>query len=208
MPDHSRYSPLLDPGWRHIEKISLEEFDAADWELLNRQRGEYYAREQARQVLGMLAQSACDPSFGYLVNNYGHCLQSATMAQRDGLPEEDVVVCLLHDIGFVACPDMHAEFAAALLGAYISERNYWMLLHHAVFQQFHIRKYPGLDPNERERWRGHPHFEWTATFVDRYDQAANDPGYDRAPLDAFEPMVQRLFARTPRPRRAIDGKGT
>ena len=54
--------------------------------------------------------------------------------------------------------------------------------------------------NERERWRGHPHFEWAATFVERYDQAAIDPPAACAPLSEFEPRVMRLFARTPRVR--------
>jgi predicted HD phosphohydrolase len=192
-------SPLLQPGWAYVEKVSLEEFSPADWNLLNRQRHEYYAAEQASQVLRMLAGSEHDASFGYMVNNYRHSLQSATMALRDGRDEEDVVVALLHDIGFIACPSMHGEFAAALMGAYVSERNHWMLRHHAVFQNVHAPHQPGVDPNGRERWRGHPHFAWTAEFVDKYDQACADPDYDCAPLASFEPMVRRIFARPPRP---------
>jgi predicted HD phosphohydrolase len=200
MTDRSHYSPLLRPDWGYVEKVSLEEFTPADWDLLDRQRALYYPEQQARQVLRLLEGSKDDPTFGYMVNNYRHCLQSATMALRDGLPEEDVVVCLLHDVGFIACPDMHGAFAAALLGAYVSDRNYWMLHRHAVFQNVHSPGLARVDPHGRERWRGHPHFEWAATFVDRYDQAAADPHYECAPLAAFEPMVQRLFARTPRPR--------
>ncbi|MES2508991.1 MAG: phosphohydrolase [Pseudomonadota bacterium] len=191
------YSPLLQPGWQHIEKISLQDFTAADWALLDSQRAVYYQQEQARQTLRMLAASEHDASFGYMVNNYRHSLQSATMALRDGLDEEDVVVCLLHDIGFVACPASHGEFAAELLGCYISDRNYWMLQRHGIFQNLHSPHLPGVDQNERERWRGHPHFEWAATFVEKYDQAACDPDYDIAPLATFEPMVQRVFARKP-----------
>jgi predicted HD phosphohydrolase len=195
--DRTRYSRLLDPTWQHVEKVAMQDFTGDDWAVINRQRGPYYREEQARQVLRMLACSEHDPCFGYMVNNYRHSLQSATMAWRDGLDEEDIVVCLLHDIGFVVCPDTHAEFAAALLGPYISERNHWMLLRHPVFQQVHAPNLPGNDPDARELWRGHPHFEWAATFVERYDQAASDPHYDCAPLSVFEPMVQRLFARPP-----------
>lgn len=203
-PDRVRYSRLLDPSWQFVEKVAMEDFTADDWAVINRQRGPYYRQEQARQVLRMLACSEHDACFGYMVNNYRHSLQSATMALRDGLDEEDVVVCLLHDIGFVVCPDTHAEFAAALLGPYISERNHWMLLRHPVFQQIHAPNLPGVDPDARELWRGHPHFEWAATFVERYDQAACDPHYDCAPLSVFEPMVQRLFARPPQ-RRPLAG---
>ena len=200
MPPKDAYSPLLKPDWQYVEKTSLEDFKVADWELLNRQRALYYPEQQAKQALRLLAQSKDDPSFGYMVNNYRHNLQSATMAMRDGLPEEDIVVALLHDVGFIVCPSMHGAFAAALMGAYISDRNYWMLHRHAVFQNVHSPELPGVNQHERERWRGHPHFEWAATFVDKYDQDAADPHYDCAPLDVFEPMVQRFFAKAPHPR--------
>lgn len=191
-------TPLLHPDWRYIEKVSLEDFDLDDWRLLDSQRAQYYAKEQARQVLRLLLAGRDDPGFGYMVNNYRHSLQSATMALRDGLDEEDVVVCLLHDIGFVTCPTTHGEFAAVLLAPYVSERNVWMLRHHAVFQSAHCGGWPAAARNERERWRGHPYFDWTARFVADYDQAANDPGYEIAPIETFEPMVARIFARPPR----------
>ena len=195
--DPSHFSPLLQPDWQFVEKAAMRDFTPQDWEVINRQRRPYYQQEQARQVLRMLAASEHDASFGYMVNNYRHSLQSATMALRDGLDEEDVVVCLLHDIGFVVCPDTHGDFAASLLAPYVSERNHWMLQRHPVFQQLHAPHLPGCDRHARERWRGHPHFEWAATFVEKYDQAAADPDYDCAPLSVFEPMVYRLFARPP-----------
>jgi predicted HD phosphohydrolase len=191
-------SPLMHADWRYVDKNSLEDFSRSDWNMLLDQRQTYYREQQARQVLRMLADAEHDPTFGYRVNNYRHCLQSATLALRDGLDEEDIVVCLLHDVGFITCPDSHGEFAAALLGSYVSERNHWMLKRHALFQDAHSPHHPLADPKACERWRGHPHFEWAATFVERYDQAAIDPHYDCAPLSHFEPMVMRLFARTPR----------
>jgi len=192
-------APLLREHWQHIHRTTLEEMTSADWTVLDAQRSEYYRAEQARQVLRTLAESASDPSFGYTVNNFQHCLQSATLALRDGLPEEDVVVCLLHDIGFITSPLQHGEMAAALLGPYISERNHWMLRRHAIFQDVHATDHPSIDRHARERWRGHPHFEWAARFVERYDQNAIDASYDTAPLEVFEPMVYRLFERPPRP---------
>lgn len=201
MTDHRPLasSPLKEPGWRYIDKPALDEFRAEDWAILNRQRGPYMAAEQARQALRALSESKDDTTFGYRINNYLHCLQSATMAMRDGRDEETVVVALFHDLGFITCPDTHGEFAAAFLGGYISEANRWMLRRHAIFQQVHVEGYPGLDRDARERWRGHPHFEWTAEFVAKYDQNAIQPDYDTAPIEVFEPMVRRLFARPPRP---------
>ena len=49
----------------------------------------------------------------------------------------------------------------------------------------------------REKYRGHPAFEKTVDFCEKWDQAAFDPDYDTMPLTAFEPMVQRIFARDP-----------
>jgi predicted HD phosphohydrolase len=195
------YSALADPQWRYIEKISLEDFSSADWQQLEQQRSVYLAQQQATQAIRLLSASAHDPSFGYMVNNYRHSLQSATMVLRDGLPEEDVVVALLHDVGFITCPLLHGDFAACLLGAYVSDRNHWMLQHHGAFQNLHSPHLPGVDPQERERWRGNPHFDWTAEFVARYDQAACDPSYPCEPLETFVPLVRAIFSRTPVDRR-------
>ena len=95
-------SPLADPGWHYLEKIALEDLSRDDWGLLEGQRQVYLARHQAEQALRLLTASEHDPCFGYQVNNYRHSLQSATMVLRDGLSEEDVVVALLHDVGFIA----------------------------------------------------------------------------------------------------------
>lgn len=197
----SRLSPLARPDWRHVDKIALEEFQPEDWHLLEQQRRLYLADLQADQVLRLLTASQDDPSFGYRVNNYRHCLQSATMVLRDGRDEEDVVVALLHDVGFTACPLLHGDFAAALLGAYISDRNHWMLEHHATFQNVHSPHLPGVKQHERDFWTGHAHYDWTAEFVAKYDQAAADPDYPCEPIEVFMPMVRRIFARKPIDRR-------
>ena len=196
-----RYAALAHPDWRHVEKIALEDFQPEDWQLLNQQRAQYLVEHQANQALRMLTASQHDPSFGYMINNYQHCLQSATMVLRDGREEEDVVVALLHDVGFTTCPLLHGDFAAGLLGAYVSDRNYWMLQHHATFQNVHSPHLPGVKQHERDLWKGHPHFEWTAEFVAKYDQAAADPDYPCEPIATFVPMVKRIFARKPVDRR-------
>lgn len=198
MTQHQR-SPLFRDEWEYVKKPALEDFRADDWQLLNSQRATYVAEEQARQALRLLSTSAGDTTFGYQINNYRHCLQSASMIMEAGFDEEAIVVALFHDVGFTVCPDAHGAFAAELLGAYISEANYWMLRHHAAFQLYHCHEYPGIDSDARERWRDHPHFQWTVEFVEKYDQNAIRSDYEEMPLDVFEPMVQRLFARTPHP---------
>ena len=203
MPERS---PLLKPGWTYVSTHEMERMTAEDWRTLDAQRRAFRAETQAAQVLRQFAQLEHEPSFGYPINNYRHCLQSATLAHRDGRDEETVVVCLLHDIGFDLCPETHGEFAAALLRPVVHPRHVWMLRHHQVFQDAHVGAHydATLDRNGRERWRGHPHFDWCAEFVARYDQAAMDPDYDNLPLGFFAPMVHRLLSRPARPVAPVD----
>jgi len=190
-------SPLAEPGWSYVEKENLEDFSAEDWAAMNLQRAPYLADEIAKQALQMLAAQKDAPSFGYQINNYEHCLQSASLALRAGEDEETVVVSLFHDLGFVVCNETHGEFAAAMLRPYVSERSAWMLERHMIFQALHCPTYPGVDIDAREAWRGHPHFEWTAEWVRKYDIATIAAEVENMPLRAFEPMVRRIFARPP-----------
>ena len=73
----------------------------------------------------------------------------------------------------------------------------WMVRRHAVFQALHCHDLPGTDPSGREQWRGHPHFEYAAEWVRKYDICSLDPNYENAPLEEFVPMVKRIFAREP-----------
>ena len=188
------YSPLGHPDWVYVEKQSIEEFTATDWQTLEVQRKKYISQVKAEHLLRLLNVSADDASFGYRVNMYRHALQSATMALRDGLSQEDVVVALFHDVGYITSYSNHGEFASALLGPHISERNHWMLKNHAVFQNFHALQMPGIDRHEREIWRGHPYFDWTAEFVKLYDQSTCDPNYPCEPIETFIPIIDALLA--------------
>jgi predicted HD phosphohydrolase len=192
-------SALREPAWQRVAPASLDAFTAADWAILDAQRGPYYAAEQAPQVLRMLAVQRDDPSFGYAVNNYRHCVQAATLALRDGRDDEYVVAALLHDVGFVTCPTSHGAFAAALLGPYVSDATRWLLARHADVQTLFCRSCPGNDVARAERWRGHPHFAATLDFVARYDIATIAPGLPEADLDDLAPRVHRILARPPRP---------
>ena len=193
-------SPLARDDMRYVEPPELEGFRGPEWTRLRAQRSIFDAEQQAAHVLRALEASAADPSFGYQVNNFRHCLQAATAALQDGRDEEYVVVALLHDIGFTLCPTNHGPFAAALLGPYVSERSHWLLEHHQHFLAHHCHDHPdeAFDEHARERWRGHPHFAATAEFVACFDQAAIVPGQPEAPLSTFAPMVRRIFSRPPR----------
>jgi predicted HD phosphohydrolase len=132
---------------------------------------------------------------GYAVDRLEHCLQTATRAHQAGETEEYVVAALLHDIGDTLGPANHADVAAVICKPYVSERMHWIVEKHAIFQGYYFFHYLGLDRQMRDQYRGHPHFEACAQFCHLYDQNSFDPDFKSMPLEAFEPMVQRVFAR-------------
>jgi predicted HD phosphohydrolase len=131
---------------------------------------------------------------GVAVDRMEHSLQTATRAFRDGRDEEYVVCALVHDIGDIRGPSHHADIAAEILKPFVSEQNHWMVQHHGIFQGYYYFHYLGGDRNRRDKFKGHPHYEYTAQFCHLYDQNSFDPAYDAMPLSAFEPMVQRVCA--------------
>lgn len=132
---------------------------------------------------------------GYAVDRLEHSLQTATRAHQAGQDEEYVVCALIHDIGDTLGPANHADIAAAIAKPYVSERNHWIVEKHAMFQGYYFFHHLGLDRNMRDQFKGHPHFEACAQFCHLYDQNSFDPAYRSMPLEAFVPMIGRVFAR-------------
>lgn len=147
------------------------------------------------RVLALLEMSEEHGMGGFPVSRFEHALQTATLAHRVGKDEEYVVCSLLHDVTEILAFDHHAEIGAELLRPFVSEANYWMLAHHSFFQIYHMGDHLGLPKDMREQWRGHPHFEYTLEFCDRFDAAAFSPALQSMPLEAFKPMVERVFAK-------------
>ena len=171
----------------------MEDGTKEDYEILE-QLQQPFVDELADRVLAHLRQ--LEGSFGgMLVDRLTHSLQTATRAQRDGRDEEYVVCALLHDIGDLLATHNHADLAAAILKPFVSERNLWIVEHHAIFQGYYFWHHVGADRNAREKYRDHPHFEDTAEFCALYDQCSFDPDYDTLPLEHFEPMVKRVFEK-------------
>lgn len=135
---------------------------------------------------------------GFAVDRLEHSLQTASRAQRDGRDDEYVVCALLHDIGDTLACMNHADLAAVILKPYVSERNLWMVEHHAIFQGYYFFEHFGLDRNMRERFRRHPYFDYTVEFCEVYDQAAFDPNYESLSLEAFRPALERVFGQVRR----------
>lgn len=204
-PERPRRPELWREDFSFIEKPALELLDGAEWRMIEAQRKAYMQGRQAELVLGLFEAARGDPSFGYALSMYDHGLQAATMALQSGADEEFVVVALLHDIGFTIAGPSHGEFAAALLRPYVSERSRWVLEMHQIFQTHHAHEHPHFDGHERDRFLGHPYFADAADFVARFDQNAIDPMFPTLPIEAFAPMVRRLFARPPARRFQVEG---
>jgi predicted HD phosphohydrolase len=165
----------------------------ADYALLERAERPYLAALPER-LLAALARLDAGLE-GYPVSRYGHSLQTATRAQRDGADKELVVAALLHDVGDEIAPLNHAEVAAAILRPYVRAEVTWIVAQHGIFQSYYYAHHFGADRNGRDRFRGHPWYEACAQFCERWDQASFDPGYPTLPLAAFEPLVREIFTR-------------
>lgn len=172
---------------------SMMETSADDWQyLIERMRP--FAQALPDRILAHL-QILAEGDEIWPINRFDHSLQSATLAYRDGRDEEYVVMALLHDIGDTIGTYNHADVSATILKPFLSDENHWIVQQHNIFQGYYYFHNLGLDRNMREQFRGHPSFEATAEFVEKYDMAAFDVDYDNAPLSFFEPMVRRIMTR-------------
>lgn len=174
----------------------MDQGSEADYELVAL-RGRDNAAQFSARVIDWLKQLEGDSP--YQISRLAHGLQTATRAENDSADEETIVCALLHDIGDLLAPVNHSQVAAALLAPYVSEKNHWIVKHHGLFQGYYYFEHFGMNPNERDRYKEHEHYEACVEFCARWDQTSFDPDYPTQPLEHFEPLVHELFARDPRP---------
>ena len=134
---------------------------------------------------------------GYKVSRLEHSLQSATRAFNDKADEEMIVATLLHDIGDELAPMNHSEYAAAVLKPYVSKKTHWIIEKHGEFQMYYYAHHLGGNRNKRDQYKGHEYYEDTVNFCENWDQKSFDPNYKSMSLKDFEPMVLKIFSRTP-----------
>ena len=155
-----------------------------------------YAENLGERVLESLKK--LDHSlFGYPVTRLQHSLQTATRAARAGADEEMITAALLHDIGDELAPYNHSEMAAAILRPYVRPEVAWIVEHHGLFQNYYYVHHFGGDRHARERLRDHRWYDACVHFCAAWDQCSFDPDYPHEPLEYFEPLVRRIFARAP-----------
>ena len=134
---------------------------------------------------------------GYQVTRLEHSLQSATRAEKDGADEEMVVATLVHDIGDNLAPYNHSQLVASVLRPYVSEKVYWIMLHHGIFQEYYYAHHIGRDRNARDKFINHPYYQDAVDFCEKWDQKSFDPDYESYSLEYFEPKVRKLFSKEP-----------
>ncbi|MFX1766518.1 phosphohydrolase [Paraburkholderia sp. A1RI-2L] len=176
----------------------MQDSTREDREIIKPQAAEYFFKLPER-VLAHLKLLEGEYS-GFPIDRYHHCLQTATMALKDGRDDEYVVCALLHDIGDTLGSYNHPEIAAAILKPFVSEANLWMIEHHGIVQGHNFFHHIGMDRNMREQLRAHRLYQHTLEFVDLYDDPAFDPSAETWPIDVLEPIVRRVMKA---PKRSI-----
>lgn len=171
----------------------MENGTAEDYSIIQEHTSDF-AKELPDRILEHLCILKGDTG-GFAVDRFTHSIQTATRAFRDGRDEEYVVCALLHDIGDTIASANHADLAATMLEPFISEKNYWIVKHHGIFQGYYFFEHMGLDKNMRDEYKGHKYWDDCAEFCEKYDQNSFDPEYDNMKLEDFEPMVRRVFAK-------------
>ncbi len=181
-----------------MKKVNFTEMkngSKEDYKLLEKYE-KNFERQTADRILKYLATQTTTLE-GYQITRLEHSLQAATRAFKNGESEEMVVAILLHDIGDELAPMNHSQYAASILRPYVSEKTYWIIHHHGLFQTYYSAHHLGGDRNERDKFKNHKYYEETVNFCEKYDQSSFDPNYKSMSLKDFEPMLRNIFSRKP-----------
>jgi predicted HD phosphohydrolase len=174
-------------NFTRMEDSTREEYEFLD--ALEKQ----YCEGLADRLLNALKQLKHSLS-GYKITRLEHVLQGATRAHRAGESDEMILAVLLHDIGDELAPHSHSEMGAAVLRPFVSEKIYWIVKHHGLFQMFYYAHFFGGNRNARDRFKQHQWYQDAVDFCHRYDQNCFDPDYDSESLEFFEPVLRKLVA--------------
>ena len=181
-----------------MKKVNFTEMkngSKEDYELLEKYE-KNFERKTADRLLKYLASQTTTLE-GYQITRLEHSLQAATRAYKNGESEEMVVATLLHDIGDDLAPMNHSQYAASIIKPSVSEKTYWIILHHGLFQTYYSAHHLGGDRNARDKFKDHKYYQDTVDFCEKYDQSSFDPYYKSMSLEDFEPMVKKIFDRKP-----------
>jgi len=175
-----------------VEFIKMEDASKEEYVFLD-ELEEEFRTGLADKLLLALRQLEHSLS-GYKITRLDHVLQGATRAYRANKSEEMILAVLLHDIGDELAPYSHSEMAAAILRPFVSEKLYWIVKQHGLFQMYYYAHFFGGDRNARDKFKDHEWYQDAIDFCANYDQNCFDPDYDSKPLEFFEPLLRKLVA--------------
>jgi|TARA_B110001452_G_scaffold86022_1_gene70284 predicted HD phosphohydrolase len=178
-----------------VKFTEMKKGSKEDYLLLNKYEQEYI-NGAADRILKFISglNSTLE---GYKITRLEHSLQTATRAWNDKATEEMIVAALLHDIGDELAPLNHAEYAAAILKPYVSEKTHWIIEKHGEFQMYYYAHHLGKNRNLRDKYKDHKYYNDTLIFCENWDQTSFDPNFKSLTLKDFSPLVKKVFSRKP-----------
>ena len=181
-----------------MDKVSFKEMKKGtkkDYLLLDRHEKKFI-KSTADRILNFMSTFNSTLE-GYQISRLEHSLQTATRALNDKADDEMIVAALLHDIGDELAPLNHAEYAASVLKPYVSEKIHWIIEQHGIFQTYYYAHHLGGNKNKRDKFKGHKYYIDAVNFCENWDQKSFDPNFKSMTLKDFEPLVKKIFNRTP-----------
>lgn len=180
------------------------------WPRAPQPKGQYYLMGHDRRLLKMPEQPSLIDFFRYRFAPASHLLQSAALAQKNGLDEKLVLACLLHDIsilGFIRSD--HGYWAAQLVEPYVDEEVAWAIRYHQSLRFYpdeaagyaYPEQYKDLfgedyepEPHVEAAYRYARNHKWymSARLITVNDLYAFDPN-TTVDLDEFTDIIGRNF---------------
>ena len=143
-----------------VNFICMEDGTAEEYAFLDKLES-HYVQDLPSRLIDAL--KSLDSSLsGYQISRLEHSLQGATRALLAKEDLEMVMAVLFHDIGDSLAPYSHSEMAAAILRPFVSEKIYWIIKHHGVFQMYYYAHHSGGDRNAREAFIDNPCLLYTS----------------------------------------------
>ncbi|HXC33884.1 MAG TPA: hypothetical protein VNZ56_15500 [Verrucomicrobiae bacterium] len=133
-----------DPAWDHtrIEKYPTVAEIEAQIETRKYREGAGFMyvprnRENVKRLTPVPANPTLYDFFKLrFMNTSKHVLQSAALAQRNGMPEEIVLACLLHDVVQEIMRTDHGWWGAQLFEPYVPEKVSFAIRYHQALRYF------------------------------------------------------------------------
>jgi predicted HD phosphohydrolase len=165
----------------------------ADWAHIAAEHMKHQVSQAPGLVLDMLTKLK-DIQVGFAADQLTHCLMTATLAQQDNAPDEEILIALCHDMGKAVSIPNHGAIAAEILKPYVSDDSYHAIKWHQHFQGAYYYQHMGKPQNMRDQFRAESWFDLGERLVDKWDMMAFDPDFQVTPLEAFEPLIVKHFS--------------